>query len=341
MAEDECGAARAVYGKTVRTDAARGLAGAFVVLRGLDDAPPSSPRTVVVTVRGCAIDPLVVDATVGDTLEIRNEDPREVQCGLEDPRGGPARHERIAPGASARFALPAAGGRMIDCTPERPWMIGHLLIARHRYHAVTDTSGSFRIAGVPPGRYPIDAWHPTRRRRTVEVEMRAGTPSRVEIVLESEAVTAPAPPTRVASVPEPAPAPVAAPEPAPAPAPEPAPTPPAPSPTPPTKAAPTPAPTAPLPEPTGSPAERATEHLRRGRAALERSDAATAVRDFHTATELRPTMPAAWKGLGEAHAGLGHAAEAIRAYRRYLLVAPSAGDAPAIRGRLRGLGARE
>ena len=83
------------------------------------------------------------------------------------------------------------------------------------------------------------------------------------------------------------------------------------------------------------------EHLRRGRAALERGDAALAVRELEATVELRPTMPAPWKELGRAQLALGHEREAIQAFRHYLVVAPQAGDAPAVRSRLLQLGVRE
>ena len=38
-------------------------------------------------------------------------------------------------------------------------MQGYLLAFDHPYFAVTDTSGAFRITGVPPGSYRVTAWH--------------------------------------------------------------------------------------------------------------------------------------------------------------------------------------
>jgi hypothetical protein len=40
-----------------------------------------------------------------------------------------------------------------------PHMLGYLLTFEHPYFAVTDSTGAFRIPGVPPGVYRISAWH--------------------------------------------------------------------------------------------------------------------------------------------------------------------------------------
>jgi uncharacterized protein (DUF2141 family) len=40
-----------------------------------------------------------------------------------------------------------------------PWMGAFLGVFAHPYFAVTDDSGSFTIAGLPPGKYVVEAWH--------------------------------------------------------------------------------------------------------------------------------------------------------------------------------------
>jgi hypothetical protein len=36
---------------------------------------------------------------------------------------------------------------------------GVLVLAEHRFYALTDSGGSFSLAGVPPGTYRLFVWH--------------------------------------------------------------------------------------------------------------------------------------------------------------------------------------
>ena len=40
-----------------------------------------------------------------------------------------------------------------------PWMFAYVGVLPHPYHAVTDKDGNFKIAGVPPGKYKLAAFH--------------------------------------------------------------------------------------------------------------------------------------------------------------------------------------
>jgi hypothetical protein len=91
---------------------------------------------------------------------------------------------------------------------------------------------------------------------------------------------------------------------------------------------------APRPRATGTP-EDARRHMVRGTAAIEmaKSDAelAGAAEEFRIATEIDPTMAAAWFNLGAVLARMNQYDEAVSAYNEYLARAPNAEDAPRIR----------
>jgi hypothetical protein len=40
-----------------------------------------------------------------------------------------------------------------------PWMRGYIAVFKHPYFAVTSKDGTLNISGLPPGTYPINAWH--------------------------------------------------------------------------------------------------------------------------------------------------------------------------------------
>src|SRR5262249_35646702 len=68
-----------------------------------------------------------------------------------------------------------------------PWLAGHVLVARHPFHAVTTASGRFTIENVPAGRHRVAAWHPTQRQEMAEVVVPPGGVGRVEIVYHARA----------------------------------------------------------------------------------------------------------------------------------------------------------
>jgi tetratricopeptide (TPR) repeat protein len=90
----------------------------------------------------------------------------------------------------------------------------------------------------------------------------------------------------------------------------------------------------PRPRATGTP-EDARRHLVRGMAAIEmaksEADLAGAEDEFRMATEIDPTMAAAWFNLGAVQARMQRYEEAIASYNHYLELSPDAGDAPRIR----------
>jgi tetratricopeptide (TPR) repeat protein len=89
-----------------------------------------------------------------------------------------------------------------------------------------------------------------------------------------------------------------------------------------------------LPEGTGADTERATRETQAGTDALLRGQLADAIRHLTAATRANPRHAPAYRSLGLARQRMGHDADAARAYRRYLALAPRAADAEIIRRRL-------
>lgn len=185
----ECAAARGVYELSVVRGPEGGLANTFVSVEGITaeergENPPGVTRTVVID--GCVVKPYVMDATVGDSLEIRNEDEHIYLCSLT---GTPEQilKQGVLPGQATTYQLDQPGGRHIDCTTDHPWLTGHLLISRHPFHAVTTASGRFVIENVPAGRHRVAAWHPTQRQASADVVVPPGGVGRVELVFHARA----------------------------------------------------------------------------------------------------------------------------------------------------------
>jgi hypothetical protein len=163
-----CGAR--VPDESVLVDARGGLANAVVILRGATPPPAAPAPGATVDNRGCRFVPRVQVVRRGQPVHVRNSDavlhnaratvvaPAEVEvANLALARAGQALDltRRLA----AR--LPAGPGEAVvrlGCDVH-PWMRGWLVVVDHPWAAVTDASGAYAIAGVPPGRYTLAVWH--------------------------------------------------------------------------------------------------------------------------------------------------------------------------------------
>lgn len=77
--------------------------------------------------------------------------------------------------------------------------------------------------------------------------------------------------------------------------------------------------------------EEARKYMIRGMAAIEMAKnnegLEAAAREFEKAINIDPNMAEAWYNLGSVQSKLGLLDEAVKCYRRYLILAPNAGDA--------------
>jgi len=62
-------------------------------------------------------------------------------------------------------------------------MKGWLVVAQHPYYALTDETGSFEIANIPPGTYTLELWHETLGKQTRKVTVKAKQKTKVSFKL--------------------------------------------------------------------------------------------------------------------------------------------------------------
>jgi len=55
--------------------------------------------------------------------------------------------------------MPSVGLVSLRCNGGHTWMNAEMFVVPHPYYAVTDESGKFELADVPPGEYQVVAWH--------------------------------------------------------------------------------------------------------------------------------------------------------------------------------------
>ncbi len=120
------------------------------------NAPDSS---VVIDQSGCLYHPRVFGAMVGQKLEIRNSDPV-----LHNIKAVPTKNRGF------NVSQPSAGMKTtrtfsteeimvpLQCNVHG-WMHAWVGVTSHPFFATSGPDGSFKITGLPPGTYTIEAWH--------------------------------------------------------------------------------------------------------------------------------------------------------------------------------------
>lgn len=157
-----------------------GVANVIVALTDVpaEKIPPFASDQLVLDNRQCRFSPHVSVLTTGSAIEATNSDPILHTTHLYGP-------------LEANIALPLKDQRVLRSV-DKPglvvvkcdvhgWMQAFVRVDPHPFHAVTGTSGSFRIPGIPPGDYTLEAWHERFGTKRIRVQVRSGETSRVAV----------------------------------------------------------------------------------------------------------------------------------------------------------------
>ena len=145
----------------------------FVVNRGLEDytfEPVLSPATLQHD--GCRYVPRVMAIRVGQPLQIFNLDQTQHNT-HPNPKANPEWNQSQGIGAPAIervFEKPEVAIPFRD--NQHPWEKAYVGVFSHPFFAVSDTSGNYRIEGLPPGTYEVVAWHESLGAKTEKVVVR-------------------------------------------------------------------------------------------------------------------------------------------------------------------------
>jgi len=146
-------------------------------------AAPAPAAKVEMDQNGCVFIPRVVVVPAGGTVDFLNSDrllhnihatPKlNVSFNRTQPK------DRTIPVTFAKAEIVR-----INCDLHS-WMVGWVIVAAHRYYAITGADGQFSFDNLPPGRYDLHIWH--ERLGTVQATATVGEQQPARVTVEMKA----------------------------------------------------------------------------------------------------------------------------------------------------------
>lgn len=161
-----------------------GLASVVVEIRGIDE--PSEgwkwqhpAKRYQLHQKGCAFEPSLLVMPNGEELTVYNDD--QVSHNVNTGQWNVLQAAGAEP-----FTRAISNWRpvRVGCNIHS-WMEGWIYLVQSPFYTVTDETGKFLIEDVPPGKYRVQAWHPSLRSQRETLDFSAGKTVHQEIVFQS------------------------------------------------------------------------------------------------------------------------------------------------------------
>jgi plastocyanin len=152
-----------VCGKTPKTDQSLvvnngNLANAVVTITDIKKGKKIDAKKVTLDQNGCEYKPHVLAFPVGTTVEILN--PDGILHNVHSYSKANTPFNMAQPKFKKSLDVKIDKPEVIEVKCDvHGWMQGWLVATESPYVAVTDNSGNFRLADVPPGTYNLEVWH--------------------------------------------------------------------------------------------------------------------------------------------------------------------------------------
>jgi plastocyanin len=140
----------------------QGLQNVFVHIKSGIDSDysfdvPAEP--VAMDQQGCVYKPRVVGVRTGQPLKVLNSDETMHNVHAIPMANQEFNQSTMVRGSSVTKTFTVAEVPVRFVCNVHNWMAAWVGVVDHPFFAVTDATGAFSIAGVPPGTYTVEAWH--------------------------------------------------------------------------------------------------------------------------------------------------------------------------------------
>jgi plastocyanin len=134
--------------------------------------PPTQPVTI--DQEGCLYHPRVLGVMAGQPIEIKNSDPvlHNIKAVPKVNRGFNISQPTKGMHTTRKFDRPETMVPL-ECNVHS-WMHASAGVMSHPFFATTGDDGNFKITGLPPGTYEIEAWHEKLGPKTMTVTVGDG-----------------------------------------------------------------------------------------------------------------------------------------------------------------------
>jgi plastocyanin len=132
--------------------------------------------------KGCQFVPHVLAMPAGSTLDVVNSEKLFHNAHGRDGDKTVFNFAMPVPDYVIPKQLKTPGLIRVTCEVH-PWMRGWIDVLPTTAFAVTDDSGSFTIAGVPPGKHKVRLWHERLGDREQDVEVASGQTASLDVQL--------------------------------------------------------------------------------------------------------------------------------------------------------------
>ncbi len=164
------------------------LADVVVSVEGVSGGgAPASPVTL--DQKGCEYTPSIFAVQTGQKIIVKNSDPVAHNVRFDAAAGSDNKNFnqlQVPNGPELSYTFGSAGDFLKFQCDVHKWMFAWACVFNHPYFAVSAKDGSFKITGVPPGKYKVRAIHRKAGESVQEVEVKASEPAKADFVLEAK-----------------------------------------------------------------------------------------------------------------------------------------------------------